>query len=203
MMRLLLVRHGESNHNVEHFIAQAACTGLTERGRQQAEQVAQRLKAEHGDGEVLLSTSVQRAQETAAIIGRYLDQPVQVNDGMSEVMPGDADGMTQAQYEQRFGAFQFAAQPDRPFAPNGESWNQFVDRVQTTLDTFQQTYDGQHVIAVTHGGFIVVSFLLLFQSPFFSERAFLNPANTSITEWQVVDGRWQLERYNDTSHLSG
>ncbi len=39
-MRLLLVRHGESKHNVEHFIAQKTCKGLTEHGRQQAEQLA-------------------------------------------------------------------------------------------------------------------------------------------------------------------
>lgn len=38
-MRLLLLRHGESKHGVEKFIAQATCKGLTERGVQQAERM--------------------------------------------------------------------------------------------------------------------------------------------------------------------
>ncbi len=144
---------------------------------------------------------MKRAYETASIISPALGQPVTINDNLSEILLGAADGLTPTQYQAQFGKFDLTANPDRPFAPNGETWNEFLERVQTTLENLEQTYAGQNVIAVTHGGFIVVSFLLLFRVPLAGSRAWLDPAFTSITEWQVTDGRWQLDYYNDTSHL--
>jgi probable phosphoglycerate mutase len=127
---------------------------------------------------------------------------VQINDELCELFPGDADGLSWAQYQQQYGEVDLASSPNTPFAPNGESWNQFVQRVQTTLTTLHQTYGDHNIVAVTHAGFIVVSFILLFEMPFFNRRAEIHPAYASITEWHVVDNVWQLVRFNDTSHLS-
>lgn len=159
------------------------------------------MGTEFADCDVLLSTSVKRAHETAAIVGSHLNKPIQINESMCEQLPGDADGLTWPQYRQQYGSFDVVANPDTLFAPNGESWNQFLQRVRTGLNTLEQSYAGQNVVAVTHAGFIVVSFLLLFDAPFSSKRAWLNPEYTSITEWHVSDGVWQLNRYNDTTHL--
>jgi broad specificity phosphatase PhoE len=201
-MRLILVRHGESKHSVEKLIAgNIGCKGLTGHGNQQAEQLANRLKNEHVHCDVLLSTSVKRAYETATIIGAQLNQPIQINDALCELLPGDADGLTWTDYRQRFSEVDLETQPDKPFAPNGESWNQFVDRVKTALNTLSQTYGDKDVIAVTHAGFIVVAFLVLFEAPFFNRHAVIHPAYTSLTEWQVSDNTWQLIRFNDTHHL--
>lgn len=207
-MRLILLRHAESKHGVEKFIAgKIGCKGLTDKGIQQAEKLALRLQAEQVQCDVLLSTSVRRAQETAAIVAGKLNQAVNVNDDLCELLPGDADGLSWEAYQNKFGAFDFVSKPDKPFSPNGESWNQFVTRVQTTLNTLQQTYNNQDVIAVTHGGFIVVVFLLLFDiSPSIerkdlTKRAMINPAYTSITEWHVTNDAWELVRFNDVSHL--
>ncbi len=201
-MRLILVRHGHSNHSGENLIAgNVGCKGLTEQGIQQAEILARRLKTEQPACDVLLSTTVRRAHETATIVGVHMNQPVQIHDDLRELLPGDADGLSLTQYRQQYGEFDLATNPDKPFAPNGESWNQFVDRVKTTLNTLSQTYKDQNVIAVTHAGFIVVSFLVLFEAPFFNRRAVIHPDYTSLTEWHVSDNTWQLVRFNDTHHL--
>lgn len=201
-MQLTLLRHGESKHGVEQFIAgKSGCKGLMDKGIQQAEHLAQRLKKECVPCDVLLSTSVKRAQDTATIVGKQINRHVQINDDLCEVLPGDADGLTEAQYRQQYGEFDIRTLPDKPFSPNGESWNQFVHRVQTTLESLYHTYENQQVIAVTHAGFIVVSFLLLFNIPLADQRAQIHPGYASITEWHVSDGDWQLIRYNDTSHL--
>ncbi len=201
MMRLILVRHGESKHGVEKFIAHAACKGLTERGVRQAERLAQRVKTELADCDVLLSTSVKRAYETASIISAHLNKPIQINDDLTEQRPGDVDGMLWTQYREKYGSFDPIANPDTPLSPNGETWNQYIQRVRIVLNNLEQTYQDQTVIAVNHAGFIVVSFLLLFDAPFSSKRGWLNPDYTSITEWQVSDSVWQLNRYNDTTHF--
>ncbi len=94
-MRLILLRHGESKHGVENFIAgKAGCKGLTEQGVQQAEQLARRLRNELGSCDILLSTSVKRAHETATIVGAQFNRLVQINDDLSELLPGDADGLS-------------------------------------------------------------------------------------------------------------
>jgi len=202
MMHLILVRHGHSKHGVENVIAgNVGCKGLTEQGIQQAELLAQRLRNEAVKCDVLLSTSVKRAYETATIISAQRQQAIHINDDLRELLPGAADGLSWEQYQGQYGAVDFETQPDKPFAPNGESWKQFVARVKTSLDTLYQTYKDRDVIAVTHSGFIVVSFLCLFEAPFFNRRAVIHPDYTSLTEWQVSDNTWQLVRFNDTHHL--
>ncbi len=182
-MRLILLRHGLAKKNLEDYIAgKYGCKGLTSKGQQQAEQLAKRLKTDQGIQDILLSTSVKRAYETAEIVSSHLNWPIQVNDDLCELLPGDADGLTSTQYHDQYGEFDLMTNPDKPFAPNGESWHQFIQRVQTTLDTLYETYQGQNVVAVTHAGFIVVSFLLLFNIPLASQRARINPGHTSITE---------------------
>jgi probable phosphoglycerate mutase len=200
-MRLLLLRHAESKHSIEKFIAYTACKGLTDRGVEQAERLAQRLKADFANCDVLLSTSVKRAHKTASIISTHLNKPIQINDELCEQRPGDADGMLWTQYREKYDSLDPVANPDTPLSPNGETWNQFLQRVGTALDTLQQNYVSKNVIAVTHAGFIVASFLLLFDAPFSGKRAWLNPDFTSITEWVVSDEVWRLARYNDTTHL--
>lgn len=117
--------------------------------------------------------------------------------------PGQADGLSWEDYRLCYGAFELQADPDRPFAPGGESWSDFVGRVRATLDRFAERFDGQTVIAVSHAGFIVVSLLDRFCIPPSGPRAQLEPTHTSLTEWRVTNKVWRLERYNDTYHLVG
>lgn len=202
-MRLILVRHGHSKHAGEQLIAgKVGCKGLTEQGIQQAEQLGQYLKSQQVKCDTLLSTSVKRAHQTATILSAHLNQPIHINDDLSELLPGDADGLSWEVYRQQYGEFEFADAPDKPFAPNAESWNQFVARVKTSLDDLYQAYKDRDVIAVTHSGFIVVAFLLLFEVPFFHRRAVIHPDYTSLTEWHVSNAAWQLVRFNDIHHLS-
>jgi len=71
MTRLFLVRHGEV-HNPEGIIyGRLPGFGLSERGRRQVEAAADLLK-QRGPCERIVSSPMQRAQETAAIIGRVL-----------------------------------------------------------------------------------------------------------------------------------
>jgi probable phosphoglycerate mutase len=89
----------------------------------------------------------------------------------------------------------------RPFAPGGENWLQFIERVHATLHRLAETYAEQTVLVATHAGFIVASFLVLFRVPRSGVEAWLDPLHTSLTEWQVAGGVWTLRRYNDTAHL--
>jgi probable phosphoglycerate mutase len=206
-VRLILIRHGEAHHSFNGLIAgDRACTGLTERGVAQARALANRLSAtgELRDCAALLCSPVRRARQTADLLaGALPGARLEETPDLRELHPGDADGLSWADYRARFGAFDLRAEPQRPFAPGGESWEAFTGRVRATLDGLAERHAGQTVAAVTHSGFIVVATMLIFAIPRPGTGARLDPEHTALTEWHVADGRWHLVRYNDAYHLSG
>ena len=152
-MRLVLVRHGESHHSRDGVIAElTGCGGLTEQGVKQVSLLASRLSST-GEGRgvhSLLSSPVLRARETAQILADALAiGPVVGDRGLCELHPGLADGLSWDAYSTTFGDFDLMADPQRPFAPNGESWVGFLDRVGETLERLATTFDDQTLVAVT------------------------------------------------------
>ncbi len=208
MVRLILIRHGDSHHSRRGVIGgPIGCTGLTERGAQQACALGARLRAtgELGEGVPLLSSSWPRARETADLLASSLTgTAVEAHPGLRELDPGESDGLSWADYRARYGAFDLQASPDRPFSPGGESWSACTARVETTLEEIAERFAGSTVVAVTHAGFIVNAFLGLFgvAGPESRRRAWIDPVHTALTEWHVTGTIWHLVRYNDASHLA-
>jgi broad specificity phosphatase PhoE len=204
-MRLLLIRHGESEHSLRQIIAgYASCPGLTARGFQQAQLLADRFgtTGEVSDCATVLSSTVLRARQTAEVLARELHLgPIAQDCDLCELHPGAADGMSWEAYRQAYGTFDLIASPNRPFAAGAESWLDFVGRVQATLDRLAAAFDGQTVIAVTHAGFIVAALLVLFAIPRPGTGARVDPAYTAITQWEFSQASWRLERFNDCAHV--
>jgi probable phosphoglycerate mutase len=205
-MRLILVRHGDANAGFHGVIGgPIGCTGLTHRGRQQAAALRDHLAASgRVRADVLLSSVIPRAIETAEIIapglgietfGRECD--------LCEVHTGAADGLEWAEWGVRYGSFDMEADPDRVFAPDGESWNSFHERVQQVLERLAQEYEGRTVVAVCHAGVIMASMRVLLGISQPGTGARLQPTNTGLTEWECEPepGRWTLHSFNEASHL--
>jgi probable phosphoglycerate mutase len=205
-VRLILIRHGESYASVEQTIADvASCKGLTQQGFAQVELLANRLRdtGEFDDCTLFLSSPIPRARQTAESLLDVLPVPVFGEEpDLRDLIPGEAEGLTNAAYEAQFGRFNLRDYPDRPFSPNGESWTTFTARIRQTLHRFTLEYAGQTVVATCHAGFIVIALLEIFAIPRPGTRAWLNPSYTGITELDFSDNRWCLVRYNDTSHLN-
>jgi broad specificity phosphatase PhoE len=73
--------------------------------------------------------------------------------------------------------------------------------VGATLHRLADRFAGETVVAVTHAGFVMASILVLFDIRRPGTGARLDPAHTSLTEWEVAGGIWRLVRYNDAGHL--
>src|SRR5215472_1985856 len=96
-MRLLLIRHGESEHEVRRIIAEKHCPGLTPRGWKQAELLAERLAAtwEVSECQRLLCSPAQCALETAeTLAGTLAIGSIDQDFDLCELHPGDADGLS-------------------------------------------------------------------------------------------------------------
>jgi broad specificity phosphatase PhoE len=205
-MRLLLVRHGDAHAGFHGVIGGArGCTGLTDLGRLQAGALRDHLAdTERVRPDVLLASILPRAVETAQIIAPSLGLEIGGHEcDLCEVHPGDADGLTWAEYGVSHGSFDMETEPDRVFAPAGESWNSFHERVGRTLERFVSEYADQTVVAVCHAGVIMASMRILLGIPHPGTGAQLRPTNTGLTEWTFdpVRRRWTLHTFNDAGHL--
>ena len=207
-MRLILVRHGDAYAGFHGPIAgPTGCAGLTPLGREQAEALRAHLATSgelHAD--VLLASVLPRAIETAEIIAPGLGVEISDRDcDLCEVHTGEADGTDWSEYNDRFGSFDMEAEPDRVFAPGGDSWNGFHARVQSMLERYARDHDGKTVVAVCHAGVIMASMRLLLGIPDPATSAHLRPTNTGLTEWEHDPSleSWILRSYNETDHLLG
>jgi len=210
LTHLYLIRHGEAVSNVIPTLAgMHGDEGLTPRGRMQAERLRDRLAATGEiNADVLISSTLPRARQTAEIIAPALGLPIIWEDDVQELRPGEADGLRWDEFVATYGEPNFRQDPFRPPAPGGEHWGQFVLRVSTALDRIVRQYLGKTIVVVCHGGVVDVSFLFFFglntMSPPLTIELFTH--NAAITHWErrpraSEPARWRLVCYNDDLHV--
>jgi 2,3-bisphosphoglycerate-dependent phosphoglycerate mutase len=217
MTKLVLVRHGQAICNVERTIeGKATCRGLSDLGRAQGKALAERLAKEEFKPDVVVSSPIRRAAETAAIITEAIQSVEPIFDAdFEEVRPGEAEGMTWDQYSAFFGTTE-GWHPNVPFAPGAEAWRGFALRVANALNRITNAHDGKTVLVVAHGGVVDASMFHYFGlNPELQSPIDFETSNASITEWQKRTWtlataetpdrnpvhRWRLNRYNDAAHL--
>lgn len=205
-MRLILVRHGDAYAGFHGLVpGRRGCGGLTDVGRAQAEALRDYLCGhDRVNADVLIASTLPRAIETAQIIAPALGfAAVEQHCDLCEVHTGEADGLEWAEYGTRYGTFAMQDEPDRVFAPQGESWNSFHERVQSMLERIAGDYAGRTVVAVCHAGVIMASLRVLLGMPRSGAHGGVRPKNTGLTEWERDDATqlWTLHSFNETPHL--
>jgi broad specificity phosphatase PhoE len=208
---LYLIRHGEAVANVEPIIGgMRGDVGLTDLGRKQAELLEKRLRAEQLRADQLYVSTLPRALETGEYVARALQLPIQRDDDLQELRPGEADGLSVDEWRRRFGDpdGSLPTHPFRPFSPGGESWAGFLVRAGGALARLVAQHQDETVVAVCHGGVLEVSFYLAFGLGGSGNRVSFAPLNTSITHWRHRRGsngqsEWTLVTFNDAGHLAG
>jgi probable phosphoglycerate mutase len=210
MTHLYLIRHGEAEANIKPIVAgMKGDRGLTERGRSQAERLRERLtRTREIAADVLISSTLPRARQTAEIIQPALGLPIIFDDEVQELYVGEADGMPNSEAWAKYGIPDFDGEPLRPLSPGGESWGSFALRVSIALTRITREHAGKTIVVVCHGGVIDNSFVHFFQMPsLVVPPTDFHTRNTSITHWEYLPrrgrGLWRLNSYNDIEHLHG
>lgn len=204
-MRLILVRHGDAHAGLRGVIAgPTGCRGLTDLGREQAAALRESIRSSgRPEVDVLMTSTLPRAIETASIVAPALGfEEVSQDCDLCEVHTGEADGLEWAEYSSRFGAVNMLDEPDRPFAPGGDSWTGFHQRVDAMMGRLAEVHAGERVMAVCHSGVIAASMRVRLGGHLI-DGARLIPTNTGLTEWEFdeMSARWTLRRYDDAHHL--
>src|SRR5437763_12499587 len=141
MTHLYLIRHGEALGAVKRIIGN---TPLSPFGITQAERLRDRLAAT-GEiaADVLISSTLARARQTAEIIAPALGLPILFDDEVHELRDGASEGMHVEEYRKKYGEVNFRQTPFRQVAPSGENWGQFALRVGTALDRILREHEGK------------------------------------------------------------
>jgi len=206
-MQLILIRHGQTHGNLDARI-QGHDDPLTDLGRRQARITAD-LLADRGDITHLYARPLDRAFETARIIGSAIGlEPVRVA-GLAEVNAGDATGMLWADWSAQYPEQATLIQShERSLAyrwVGGESGREVADRVLAAYDeivTRHQATDDV-VAAVSHGGPLAWISARVHGDPMDvwpSRRGIFG--NCSISEMRVdARGHGVVTGWNQTDHL--
>lgn len=209
--RLLLVRHGESQVQVDRIVGgPTGCKGLSDLGRRQVEALRNRWATSGFEADVLVSSTLPRAIETAELLAPALGGlEFEQRDELCELLPGESDAMTWEEFGTRFRPEGWVYDPHEPMAPGGESWVAFQARVAQALRALAADHEGQTVVVACHGGVVDGSMVHFLDLPVTGPRRW-RVTNSSVTEWldvdddptgEVVQSAWRLERFNDAAHL--
>ncbi|MDU8914087.1 histidine phosphatase family protein [Aestuariicoccus sp. MJ-SS9] len=152
---IYLVRHGQTEMNLQGRIQGQGDAPLTDAGRSLASKIGQRLAEDIGSSTALIFTSpLGRAAQTAGIIANSLHNATSVieDERLAEVNLGEWDGLTIAEIDQGWPEARTSAPPGEWFfnAPNGESFESFRQRNAAFLRDLGGA-DASIKILVTHG----------------------------------------------------
>lgn len=142
-MELALVRHGQTDWNLQDRLQGSSDVPLNETGRAQAIEAAALLSA--GGWDAVISSPLGRAVETATIIASILAVPIAEPDPeLVERDYGSAEGLTKEEAIARFGTTW----------PGQESYEDLEARALAAIDTLAAAYADERLVVVTHGTFI-------------------------------------------------
>jgi len=151
---LLLIRHAESTWNAAGRWQGHADPPLSDRGRRQAEALSRDLAGEPID--LLVSSDLVRAAETASIVGAARGLRPTLNAEMRELSIGDWTGLTRGQIETRAADvlrdFERGESDVRP--GGGESRREMKLRVRSAIAKLVVANPGRRLAVVTHLGAI-------------------------------------------------
>jgi len=199
-MKLIAVRHGETEWNVELREMGHLDSPLTPLGIQQARALGDRLNQFGFDA--LYSSDLGRAIQTAEIVGKICQKPVQLNSGLRERHMGIFQGLTRQEISEKYPK-EMATYERIGFLdviPAGETAQERTDRSVRVLTEIASRHPEQTIVVVTHGGFLTGFLGFVLGIPFSNGRRY-RKENASFNAFEYLEPNWYLQTWNDISHL--
>lgn len=201
MMRLLLVRHGQTDSNVEGRSQGRRDVPLNEHGRRQAAALAERLR-EPAPAAVYASPS-QRAQDTAAAIAAACGVEVSTDERLAELDQGELDGLTPPEMRERDPEFLrrwMSEDPAELTMPGGESLADAQRRMLGAVRDIVARHADETVVAVSHNLALKALLCELLGVPLATFRGFrIDVASVSAVD-VLDDGVFVVANLNDACH---
>lgn len=202
-MLLYLVRHGETDWNVERRIQGVSETPLNEVGRAQAEALIPPLRGR--PVAALYTSPLARARQTADILAASLGLEVREDARLAEMDQGDLEGMNFDQIEEKYNGFldRWRCMPADVQMPGGENLHQLQARAWAAVEDIQAAHPGEMVIAVSHNLTITTLMCRVMELDLNSIRR-IRQHNAAINLVEHNPEReWSVLTMNAVAHLNG
>ncbi len=191
MLRLILVRHGETDANLNHYLQGQSDGELNETGRRQAEDLARHL--EDTPIEQVISSPLRRARDTAAAIARSHHLNVKSEPLLREWNCGLLDGVPAEVFSKKLRESNVPLSLFRP--EGGETLSEVRERAARFLEDLTADSQGQTVLVCSHGDFMR-ALLSLLQQISIEQASGTYFDNASYTILELKNGHWQLIALN-------
>lgn len=199
-MKLYIIRHGESEGNNEGVIQGQTNFSLTERGKAQAEQIANWL-AQQDTPHALYSSQLSRAYDTAHTIAKKLGVEVVSDERLNAIYLGRLEGKKRSQLGGTMQeVWQKIQKIEDTHEHHGESVHDVVTRVKSFLEEIIQKHKNEVVFVVTHHMTKRALFKVL-QELSNEETAALRFKNTAVSIFDVQHDSVHAISINSIKHL--
>ena len=185
-----LVRHGQTDWNINHRIQGHLDMPLNDTGRNEAAVCAKQLAAVKIDQ--IISSDLSRAKETANIINKTLSVPIRFDSRLREINMGDLQGvLVQDMTDETWDIFNH-----EPHKVHAESLEDVYKRVKSFFDDMDKM---TNTLVVTHGGVVRMTKYLSQNPNFFDQAKFEEIAiefkikNTEVFQWNGAQSFTPLE----------
>lgn len=186
MTYIRFIRHGETDWNKAKRIQGWTNIPLNDTGRKQAQQACKRLNDKEWN--LLMTSPLSRANETAEILNTNLQLPIETNDNLRERCYGKVEGMLRDERVRLY--------PNGEY-PEAESRSDVIQRIERFLQFTLKNHHGKNIIVTTHGGVVNALLTMLTNGELGFDRTSIK--NVSFTSIEYVHNIWQIHSYNETS----
>ncbi len=200
-MKIYLIRHGQTDWNLEGKIQGRYDVSLNETGSKQAELLA--MGMDKRPVVQIFSSRQKRALETAQAVGRRQHVAVTVIDGLEEVEFGEWEGKTwdeiSREYPEEFKVW--CTEPAEIVPPGGESRPQIYRRIGNALKEILRRSRGDIAI-VSHGAALAYMVSIMLEKELGDhDEIIVKNASISTVEYDRETGKFHMAEANDVSHL--
>ena len=199
MIKLILIRHGETDYNLQNRYCGFSDPSLNDRGVWQAERLVCRLRSEKVD--MIYSSDLKRTYETAKIV--FKNKIIEKVTDFREMNFGIFDGLTHSEITQRHPELykRWLSNPTRIKTPGGEGLKDLSKRVKEILSLILAQHQDKTIGIISHGGSIRV---ILCAALKYSLKMFWQ-IEQDIGALNIIEYSEKSEprvvKMNDTSHL--
>ena len=187
-MKLFMIRHGESQANIDRVYAGHVDTPLTEKGCQQAKAISPVLKSIPFD--LIYTSDLSRAWDTQR--NALPDAACTPTDLLREFNVGSLAGESFIWHKDKIAM-------DRDYSVyDGESVEDVCARLDSFLAQLENT-SAENVAAFTHHGVVVCMMRKIFGNGF--DSSLLHSSNCSVHVFEFSDGKWRLLAWNYMNKL--
>lgn len=182
-----LLRHGQTDWNIDLRLQGSSDIPLNETGRNQAAVAGATFSRE--DWDVIIASPLSRARDTAQIVAQQLNMPVVIVPELVERSFGVAEGFSHSEWRKMYEA--------NEHIEGLESLEDLRSRCELLLQLVATEYDGLRVLAISHGALIrkVLRMVSNNQIPQDGDRL----GNVSLNKLVHSDGYWAIREYNPKS----